>query len=130
MKEVKSCGVFVMRREPELSFLLLRHASRWDLPKGHVDAGESDRECALRELREETGYEGQGARLLGKVFANPAIMSNTCHTVIIENCALKHGVEWDSGEDMVTKLVPITDIADLVASGIAEEEFLRLAGAA
>ncbi len=55
MKEVKSCGVFVIRREPALSFLLMRHASRWDLPKGHVDAGESDLECALRELREETG---------------------------------------------------------------------------
>ena len=55
MIEVRSCGVFVMRREPALSFLLMRHASRWDLPKGHVDPGESDLECALRELREETG---------------------------------------------------------------------------
>src|SRR6185436_21129825 len=55
MNEVRSCGVFVMRRAPVLSFLLMKHASRWDLPKGHVDPGESDLECALRELREETG---------------------------------------------------------------------------
>ena len=44
-------------------------------------------------------------------------MNNTCHTVIIENCALKHSVEWDSGEDMVTRLVPIADLAGLVATG-------------
>src|SRR5688572_24698275 len=55
MKELKSCGVLILRREPELSFLLMKHADRWDLPKGHVDPGESDLECALRELFEETG---------------------------------------------------------------------------
>ena len=55
MKQVKACGFLIMRREPELSFLLMRHADRWDLPKGHLDAGESDLECALRELHEETG---------------------------------------------------------------------------
>lgn len=55
MREVKSCGFLILRRKPELSFLLMKHASRWDLPKGHVDRGETDLECALRELQEETG---------------------------------------------------------------------------
>lgn len=54
MPEIKSCGVIVFKREPR-SFLLMQHRDRWDLPKGHVDPGESDLECALRELDEETG---------------------------------------------------------------------------
>jgi 8-oxo-dGTP pyrophosphatase MutT (NUDIX family) len=54
MPELTSCGVVVFKRHP-LSFLLMRHPTRWDLPKGHVDPGETDRECALRELEEETG---------------------------------------------------------------------------
>lgn len=32
----------------------MKHPKRLDLPKGHVDPGETDMECALRELDEET----------------------------------------------------------------------------
>ncbi len=54
-KQLMSCGFFIYRDQPNLSFLLMEHSSRWDLPKGHVDKGESDMQCALRELDEETG---------------------------------------------------------------------------
>lgn len=39
--------------------LVLRRESRdeWRLPKGHVEAGESDGEAALREVAEESGYD-------------------------------------------------------------------------
>ena len=57
MDKIKSCGVLVFRNEPVHSFLLMKHARRLDLPKGHVDPGESELECALRELQEETGIE-------------------------------------------------------------------------
>ena len=51
---IVSCGFIVVRREPNLSFLLMKHHDRWDIPKGHVDDGETEIQCALRELREET----------------------------------------------------------------------------
>ncbi len=44
-------------------------------------------------------------------------MSNTCYTVLVENCQLKHDVKFDSGEDLITKPVPISEIQNLVASG-------------
>lgn len=55
MRAVMSCGVILFRREPELSFLLLKHPHRYDLPKGHVEDGETELQCALRELHEESG---------------------------------------------------------------------------
>ena len=55
MRKVTSCGILIFRRKPELTFLLLKKADRYDLPKGHLEAGETEIECALRELREETG---------------------------------------------------------------------------
>jgi len=98
-----------------------RHGSNTtelEVPGGVMDPGDSSPVAtAIRELREESGYEGGNARLLGQVLANPAIMTNTCFTVGVENCLLKHEVQFDSGEDLITKLVPIADLPDLVASG-------------
>ncbi len=71
----------------------------------------------MRELREETGYEGERARLIGTVLPNPAIMSNVCYTVLLENCQRRHAVEFDHGEDLDTRLVPVTEISSLVTSG-------------
>jgi 8-oxo-dGTP pyrophosphatase MutT (NUDIX family) len=63
MHAVKSCGILVLRREPELGFLLLRHSHRFDLPKGHLEEGESEIACALRELTEETGLAPADVRV-------------------------------------------------------------------
>lgn len=46
-----------MRKEPQLSFLLMQKPNRYDLPKGHMEPGETELECAFRELYEETGIE-------------------------------------------------------------------------
>jgi len=84
-----------------------RHGSNTvelEIPGGMMDAGETDPVAtAVRELREETGYEGENARILGRVHANPAILTNTCFTVLVENCRLKHGVQFDYSEDLVTQ---------------------------
>ncbi|MDP6444547.1 MAG: NUDIX domain-containing protein [Pirellulaceae bacterium] len=54
--EVRSCGFLIFDSPARREFLLMRHADRFDLPKGHVDGDETEMECALRELDEETGY--------------------------------------------------------------------------
>lgn len=98
-----------------------RHGSETvelEIPGGIMDhSDESPVATAVRELREETGYEGRDARIIGQVFSNAAIQSNRCHTVLIEDCSLVHPVEFDHGEDIVTKVVPVDAIPGLIASG-------------
>jgi ADP-ribose pyrophosphatase YjhB (NUDIX family) len=42
---------------PDNHILLIFRRGKWDLPKGKLDEGETLEECALREVREETGIE-------------------------------------------------------------------------
>ena len=64
MREIKACGVLVVRGDPVESFLLMKHHNRWDLPKGHLDGNESEVACALRELWEETGITAEDIELI------------------------------------------------------------------
>ncbi len=55
--ELFSSGYLVFRLGRPIQFLLMQHANRWDLPKGHLDPGETVAQAAVRELWEETGIK-------------------------------------------------------------------------
>ncbi|MGC6448908.1 MAG: bis(5'-nucleosyl)-tetraphosphatase [Pirellulaceae bacterium] len=63
-KQPISCGILLFRKHRgRKQFLLMEHARRWDLPKGHLDPGETELECALREFEEETGIDRSQIKL-------------------------------------------------------------------
>lgn len=60
----KSCGVIPYRwKEGALQLLVLKQrgyaAFRWSFPKGHMEAGETEQDTALREMREECGLSAR-----------------------------------------------------------------------
>ena len=98
-----------------------RHGSdtvELEIPGGMMDPHENDPVMTgVRELREETGYEGKAARGLGWIYANPAIMNNRSHFVVVEGCVHCHECEFDHSEDLLTRLVPWKEVPELVRAG-------------
>lgn len=59
MLNEKSCGAVVYANNREVNYLVLHYeAGHWDFVKGNVEEGETEKETAIRELREETGIAG------------------------------------------------------------------------
>jgi ADP-ribose pyrophosphatase len=116
--------VNVIALTPDRRMVLIeqyRHGSNTvelEIPGGVMDPTDSSPVATgCRELVEETGFEGDEPQIVGQVFPNPAIMSNTCFTVLVRNCRLVKALQLDPGEDLVTRLVPVAEVPELVASG-------------
>lgn len=60
VREPTAGGVIFRRNQKtkEVEILLIQDAkNRWTIPKGHIEEGESAKETAEREIREETGLQ-------------------------------------------------------------------------
>ena len=88
-----------------------------EIPGGVMKAGEDPIEAGLRELREETGFTGTRARLLGSVRPNPAIQSNQCHIVLVEDAVRTADVEWDMDEEIEVTALPVDEVLALARNG-------------
>ena len=129
MKREKSCGALVVRKNGEnFDLVLLRHrfGGHWSFPKGHVEAGESERQTALREVREETGLAIRlldGFRESVEYFPKPGVKKQVVYFL---GEAL--GDELVPQEEEISELIwtPLLEAAGLVTFA-NDKRLIRLA---
>ena len=88
-----------------------------EIPGGVMDPGEDAITAGVRELREETGYVGTNARLLGRVHPNPAMQDNRCHLVLVEEARREAGLDWDADEEFEIMTRPVDEVYQLAYAG-------------
>jgi len=121
--EETSAGGLVLDRSqvPPRAALIGRHDRRgrlvWSLPKGHVEAGETHEDAAVREVQEETGIEGSVVAPLGTIdfwfMADDRRVHKTVHHFLLA----AHGGELSDADREVSEVawVPLDEVSGRLA---------------
>ena len=113
------CGVGVVCLKGD-QVLLVKRAKppitwQWSIPGGGQELGETTREAALRELKEETGVE---AKLLGLIDVIDTVREDEDGRVQYHYTLVDFAAEWIAGEPVAdddvsdARWVPLSDLEE------------------
>jgi 8-oxo-dGTP pyrophosphatase MutT (NUDIX family) len=90
---------------------------RWSLPKGHVEAGETNEDAAIREVAEETGITGRVVAPLGTIDFWFVADGRRVHKTVHHFLLLASGGELSDEDIEVEQVewVPLAQLADRLA---------------
>jgi 8-oxo-dGTP pyrophosphatase MutT (NUDIX family) len=132
-RQISAGGVLVRTRLDGDEVLLASRRTRrgelvWGLPKGLVERGESPEDTAVREVREETGYEGQVRGPLGDVSYwfvwEGTRIRKTVHFFLMNDSGAEPGPRDREMEEV--RWFPLDEAAD-VAGFASEKGIIRRA---
>jgi 8-oxo-dGTP pyrophosphatase MutT (NUDIX family) len=110
--------------------LLLRRKDndKWTMPGGTMDFGESLEQCAVREVREETGFDIEISGLIG-TYTDPNVLIAYSDGEVRQEFTLVYGAKIKSGElriDHESKEALWVSMADALTLPLADSQQRRL----
>jgi 8-oxo-dGTP pyrophosphatase MutT (NUDIX family) len=122
VEEVSAGGLVLDRVGPGARAALIGRLNRrghllWSLPKGHVEAGETPPETAVREVAEETGIRGRVLAPLGTIDFWFVIAGRRVHKTVHHYLLLAEGGELSDEDIEVTEVawVPLEQLSTRLA---------------
>lgn len=92
-----------------------------EVPAGYIDPGETPEEAALRELKEETGYEPTELIHLASYYQDQGISSAYNHAFLALNCEKVSDQNLDESEYISYLECKLTEALELVEDGTIQD---------
>lgn len=87
-----------------------------EIPAGTREPNEEPRVTALRELKEETGYEARSWEFVGEFFPTPGYCTEKIHLFVAKDL-IKGEQNLDDGEYLVVEKLPYEEALNAIAMG-------------
>lgn len=87
-----------------------------EIPAGRIDLNEEPRETALRELKEETGYEAKKLEYLLEFYPSPGMLTEKVY-IFLATDLIPGETDLDDGEFVEFDLVDIEDLKYEIETG-------------
>ena len=92
----------------------------WEIPAGKLEIGESPKECAIRELKEETGYSAKNIKLMHKFFTSSGF-SNQKIYIFLATGLTKGEPEFDEDEIIEKYEIDINEAHNMIIKNEIED---------
>ena len=96
-----------------------RHAAHqylWELVAGRIDAGESPREAAARELIEETGYRAKSLRVFLYMFPTPGFLEEKMYILLAKGLTAGEA-EPEEDEKIISRAYNRKKLEEMIRTG-------------
>lgn len=98
----------------------------YEIPAGRLDPGEDPRDCAVRELREETGCSANDIEFLFTMFTTPGFTDERIHVFMASG--LEHGATAHEADEFMTlETVTLSRALQLIHTGEIKDAKTALA---
>lgn len=91
-----------------------------EVPAGKLEKGEDPRDCAIRELHEETGFTARQVEDLGSMIASPGYDSEVIHLFLATGLDFI-GRKPDEGEFLSCEKIPLETLVKMADAGQIED---------
>jgi len=92
----------------------------WEIPAGKLEIGESPKECAIRELKEETGYIAKDIKLIHKFFTSAGFSNQKIYIFLATNL-IKGEPNFDDDEFIDKYEIDIDEAKNMIMKNEIED---------